>query len=346
MRAALEKVLAVGVYADGQPWRATRAWPAALDDPGRGLALELIGADGQVRGAVLDRGGVGLAADAALPELEGLIGEGWTVLAHRWGKRAVLRRSGDGVFRKLATRKATKRAVARAGAVEDLLAELPGVPGPPRRVGVDVDAGVIDLAPAPGVSLRDVLVASGTTLETAEAAGFGVGSVVARLGAVVPRSGELPEHTLADEAGIVERWVSAACALAPLSPAARRALRAEAETVSADLRAAEPRTVGLVHRDLHDGQVLVAADGGLTVLDWDTAAWAEPWVDPANLLAHLDLLVAQQPTSAERVAAATAGFRAALAVGEHPAAADPDRLALWRRASAVRIAAVHAFRRT
>lgn len=143
---------------------------------------------------------------------------------------------------------------------------------------------------------------------------------------------------------MVERWVAAACALAPLSGEATDRLRSDADAVIAALMREPERPFTLAHRDLHDGQILVVDDGELTLLDWDTAAWADPCLDAANLLAHLDLLVEQRPEAAERVAAASDGVLESLAAGGHPSTGRPGQLDLWRRASAVRIAGVHAFR--
>ncbi|WP_432560589.1 phosphotransferase family protein [Granulicoccus sp. GXG6511] len=342
MRAAeaLAAALAEGVRADGVSWRVARAWPAAFDDPTAGHVLELVAEDGDVRGALLRDGVVSTGPDAALPALAGLVAEGWTVLAHRFGKRAVLRRDGMGVFRKLATPKATRRAVERADEVDRALGALP-VPRPPARVGADIAAGTIDLAPAPGLALRSVLTDPATTVTDARSIGRRIGELLGRLTMVAPGGG-LPEHSATDEAEVLARWVTAACESAPLTPDVAARLRAEADAVIGELLRCE-RAPTLAHRDLHDGQILVAP-GDLTVLDWDTAAWADPCLDVGNLLAHLDLLVQRVPVATDRVAALTAGLLEVLGTHDHPAATDPAGLALWRRSSAVRIRAVHAFR--
>ncbi|MDO5682773.1 MAG: aminoglycoside phosphotransferase family protein [Propionibacteriaceae bacterium] len=345
----LARALADGVRTAGQHWRVTRAWPADLADPTAGYVLELVGEDGRVRGAALADGCVDLRADEALPALAPLVEEGWTVLGHRLGKRAVLRRDNTGPYRKLATPKATKRASARADAIARRLADAPEIPGPPVRVGLEIQRGYLDLAPAAGRSLRAVLADPATRLTDAELLGWRLGMMLARLARIRrasdPAAEELPSHGLADEADVVERWVTAACLATPLSAPAATRLRADADEVIAALRATREVPGVLCHRDLHDGQVLVAAEQGLTVLDWDTAAWADPCLDAGNLLAHLDLLAEQQPAAAARSAAAIDGVLAVLLAGHHPAASDPARLALWRTASRVRITAVHAFRR-
>lgn len=344
---ALAGLLADGTWAHGQWWRVARAWPAVLDDPHQGYVLELAGEDGRVRGARLADGTVEFPQDEALPALAPLMREGWTVLAHRLGKRAVLRRDGAGAYRKLATKKATERAVARTDTVDHLLAALPTVPRPPDRVGVDIRSGILDLAPAPGVPVREVLTDPATEQGRARTIGRGIGEVVAAMGTLGPdAAGEmrLPVHGPSDEVAVIKRWVTAACALAPLPPEVAARLRDDADAVIAALLSAPEQPRVLAHRDLHDGQILVEEGGGITMLDWDTASWTDPCLDAANLLAHFDLLEVHRPDATQRVAAAADGLLEVLAAEGHPSARNPEQLGLWRRASAVRIAAVHAFR--
>lgn len=358
---ALATALTEGVRQAGCSWQVRRAWPADLKDPGAGVVCELIGGDGGVVGGRL-RSAPGTAGaptwevipeDPALPALSPLRADGWTVLAHRLGKRAVLRHDASPAFRKLATPKATRRAVTRLEAVNRQLTAARsggdrGVPLAPEVIHADLAAGILDLAPAPGVSLRDLLTDPATRLEQAEVAGRLVGSGLVALARVEAEPGDdLPGHTLADEAMVLTRWTAAATALAIVDENAARELRAESEAICRDLYAAgqgaAPPAV-LTHRDVHDGQILVDGAATPVLLDWDTACWADPCVDPANLLAHLDLLRDHVPDATDRIAAATAGLWAGLLVGDHPALAQPLRLELLRRASAARIAAVHAFR--
>ncbi|WP_432523471.1 hypothetical protein [Kineococcus sp. SYSU DK006] len=112
--------------------------------------------------------------------------------------------------------------------------------------------------------------------------------------------------------------------------------------------------VVLSHRDLREGQVLVhfpesgRSGGGadsrppaVTFLDVDTAAHADPCLDAANLLAHLDLALVRGAAPA----ALRAGLREGWAVCGHPLLdSQPQRLALWRTAARLRLVAVHAFR--
>lgn len=77
----------------------------------------------------------------------------------------------------------------------------------------------------------------------------------------------------------------------------------------------DPATSAVLHRDLHDGQVLVDGDrAGL--LDLDTLAVGDPALDLGNLLAHLDLPVAQNRCSRAAGATVTEGVMAAYGADE------------------------------
>ncbi|WP_425307577.1 phosphotransferase [Ammonicoccus fulvus] len=362
MNASIAKTLAAalteGVRAAGRSWHVRRAWPADLTDPGAGVVCELIGADGRVVGARLPAEPAGLVQvvpdDPALPPLSRLRAEGWTVLAHRLSKRAVLRHAEVPVFRKLAAPKATRRAMVRLDAVQRHLAAARsggdrGVPIAPNPAHADPAAGILDLDPAPGVALRDLLTDPATGVEQAREAGRVLGSALVAMARIEAGPDDLPGHSLADEATVLARWTAAAARLALVDRVAAQTLDEESAAICRELYAAEGRESAppavLTHRDVHDGQALVNGAATPVLIDWDTACWADPCIDPANLLAHLDLLCEQVPEAGDRVAAATAGLWAGLLAGDHPALALPLRLELLRRASAARIAAVHAFRK-
>ena len=98
---------------------------------------------------------------------------------------------------------------------------------------------------------------------------------------------------------------------------------------------------GLLHRDLHDKQVLIA-DGAHRpgLLDLDTAAWGEPALDVANLLAHLDLRVRQDLLTPWRAGAAREAFVGALAHDRQ----TRDRVEAYLVAARLRLSAVYALR--
>ena len=144
-------------------------------------------------------------------------------------------------------------------------------------------------------------------------------------------------HPRRREVETLERWLRCAARACPemaggLGAARRRLARLGG---SLPLGPAVPS-----HRDFHPGQLLLAPRGG-TILDLDTAAMAEPELDPGNFLAHLDLFELQRrPVPAADLAGV---FRTAYQrrAGRQP---DPRRL-LWYRAGAVlRLACVYRFR--
>lgn len=142
----------------------------------------------------------------------------------------------------------------------------------------------------------------------------------------------LPLHSAAQEVSTAERAVTAAVRWGLLPAGDRR-------DVHRDLLAGPAAPTGVLHRDLHDKQVLVDPER-LWLLDTDTLAVGERALDVANVLAHLELRVAQAVASP--AAAETA--RAALLDG---LAADPltlDRVGAHLRVARLRLAGVYAFR--
>lgn len=356
-RRALAALLDEGLTVGGTPHVVRRAWPADLDDPAAGVVLELLARapDGgsapgrRLRGATLrgDR--------VDVPEVDPVLGRlpEHGLVGLRPGKRAVWR-DARGRYVKAARPRATRRAARRAETIEDLLAGLPGAPGRPLLVHADVGAAHLTWAPAEGTELRAVL-HSGEEHAAADA-GRRVGAALVTLAGTLPPPGDLsrsdlPVHTGTEEAQILRRWAASALALAPLTDEESDRLRTQVPRVArrlAEESAPGPALV-LAHRDLHDGQVLVG-DASVTFLDWDTAAWAEPVLDVANLLAHVDRCArdfdGDFDGAARRCAAFTAALGDSLRAGGHPAGADAvaARLRGAREATALRLLAVHAFR--
>ena len=327
-----------------------RAWPADLREPGRDLVLELA-VDGRVRaGRVVDGRLEVLDDDPDLPALAALAAEpGAVVVGHRAARRAVVRRA-DGTFAKVARRGATRRALVRLAAVDALLADAPAAaPARPEVVGADPGAGVVVLAPAAGTPLEDLLARGGAG--ECRRAGRRLGRALAALAVAVPpadvEAEGWPVHSLDDEAVTTLRWTAAAEAAGVLDPGEGEQLTVRRERALAALAALPAAAPVPAHRDLHEGQVLVR-DTGVLLLDWDTAALADPAADVANLVAHLDLLTSASPGRRREAAATAAGLRAGLREGGHPLALDPSgaaRVDVLREVTAVRLVAVHAFRR-
>ena len=99
----------------------------------------------------------------------------------------------------------------------------------------------------------------------------------------------------------------------------------------------------MAHRDLHDGQWLMSGDRPC-LLDFDLLCRAEPELDPANFLAHLELRRMQHPTviSERDVAACGEAFLDGFGCGY--ASDRRARLAFYQAATFARLALVYQLR--
>jgi aminoglycoside phosphotransferase (APT) family kinase protein len=146
----------------------------------------------------------------------------------------------------------------------------------------------------------------------------------------------------AEIAGLEHRAVALAAHAAPGSPARALAQRmlALAARVAGELRTgAAGRTVA-VHGDLHDKQILVADDGTVGIIDFDTLTAGEAALDLANLVVHLELRALQGACTAGAAAAAGRALLDAYA----PDAAMRARMPAYARATRLRLAWLYAFR--
>lgn len=165
-----------------------------------------------------------------------------------------------------------------------------------------------------------------------------IGERLARLQALQPAEA-LPPHTRSAECALLDRAAHAfervAGRLPPGWKPTRRRLdkrldRAQAETV-------------LVHRDLHDGQLLVQEDG-IALLDLDLFSRGESALDPSNLIAHFHLCALQglRGATAARAARAEDALQQGLARGgRHIRREDLD---WYRSATALRLALIYGLR--
>ena len=106
-------------------------------------------------------------------------------------------------------------------------------------------------------------------------------------------SPELPTHSTRDESRTVSRWVNQVQEFGALPVSAERLQKASSQ-VARLLISGAPQSSVLSHRDLHDKQLLFNANSGsIGLIDCDTVAVAEPALDLANLLVHIDFRRAQ-----------------------------------------------------
>lgn len=187
-------------------------------------------------------------------------------------------------------------------------------------------------APAPGRPLKMILEGD----DAAAAA-----RAVTRTGRAIAGVHQCPRelhqvHDRRAELETLDRWL----AIGERALGNDDRLRASYAALRAVSRALPEAPLALAHRDLHDGQLLIAEDR-VTILDLDTLSRAEPELDLGNLLAHFDLfaLSAGRAPGQRLTAALLDGYRRA---GGRPV--DGDRLLWYRAAATVRLACVHAGR--
>lgn len=270
--------------------------------------------------------------DARLPLGLDLAGAGdRRVLSYRPGRRLVIESNRDG-------RPCVLKGH-RPGRVEDagekhVLAERAAERGSfpvPRLLGREAERAALRFERVEGRR---------PSIDVRSAADFhALGSALARFQVELPAEG-LQAFGVRDELGVVDEWrrrVELATGTLPESwTEGRRML---------DDRAGElpPARLGACHRDLHDGQVLVAPSGPL-VLDFDLLCRADLALDPANLLVHLELRALQglRGADARGVRVASAAFLDGLG----PAADEGfgARLAFYQATSFLRLSLLYSLR--
>lgn len=142
---------------------------------------------------------------------------------------------------------------------------------------------------------------------------------------------DLPVHTKDDELALldaaIDRFASVFSALGDAARQSLAVLRRDFAGMSAGL-------FSPCHRDLHEEQVLISGDR-VSILDFDTATFADPMLDFGNLLAHLRLAELREDRPADRLEA--------LVEQASGARFDRHRLDIWRRAALLRLATVHGY---
>lgn len=270
----------------------TRAWPHR--EPDR-LVIEGRDPSGRLRAGYARRtaGGHGLGirvlepgVDPKLPALQRL-SRGADLVVHRAGRRAVLF-DGERYL------KIVRGDIRELAATMERCAVLAAEAGF-RAPHVRQREGALELSVVAGTPLQETTGsawADGLRAWADRWAGFVGPGVVgpAVVGPAVVRSADPGEHAVHDaaaEQAVLARWVERTegwhrLPADTLRPTLDRASR---------MLAAAPMPLGVAHRDLHDKQLITGAEPGL--LDFDTAALAEPALDLANLAVHLDLRAAQ-----------------------------------------------------
>lgn len=304
----------------GHTLHVRRGWPGK----GRTITFETRDSSGFLRaGKIDDSGEVTLTPygmDNKLPGLANALEKGTStgeLLVHRYGKRAVVKHE-----------KAITKFL-RPGKAQNVAAVSTAIRAACRQIGLgaaqvsEVSDGCVTFSLLPGRSLHEM----GDSGRDGWDAFFKFWPQWQ--GLEVPG---LPTFSAADEAATLRTWVAHAVNHGVAH--ADELVRA-AEKVCGALQGGVGKSGRvLVHRDLHDKQLLW--DGRtLSVLDLDTAAYGEAELDAGNLLAHVRLRKLQGLIGAETADALSAGITA-LAPG--------PRLSAYEDSAALRLACVYAFR--
>ncbi|MEU2199116.1 phosphotransferase [Isoptericola sp. NPDC019482] len=331
-----DRLLVVGSDRDGAVlagrWEAGPAVP-----PARGAGARTGGDLAHARGPEPVGGGALVlhpdGADPRLPGLGGRVRAGATLVAHRSGRRGVVR-DPAGTYTK----------VTRPGR-EPVGVAVPAAAFATPEVLARGD-GFVTTAALPGRTLHELLRDRATPDAVLDplldAAGRGIGRGLRRLHGASPSPG-VAAHDAEAEVAVVARWWGLAAAHGSTTAADADAV---VRRVRAALAAAPAARPVLTHRDLHDKQLLVHVDDAapgdrvrVGLLDLDLAAVAHPALDLANLLVHLELRAHQgvcPPARAARVARAV--------VDGYSDTLDAGALHAWAVAARARLAAVYAFR--
>lgn len=268
-------------------------------------------------------------ADRKLPGLRQVLrGEGTGLVAHRPERRAVVRVDATRYVK-----------VVRSGRTADVVAPLllvrPDALRIPDVVAVDDRRGLVTVTAVPGRTLLECLADPYADDEQLVADVKQVGASLRELHAH-PGTRSRPVHDRAVDIAEAHRWLAAATEHGLLGSETWEGLL---DRVAAQVPA-PPSRLALLHRDLHDKQIVLAAAERVGLLDLDLATYGDPAVDLANLLTHLDLRVRQGHCGAQRAARCST----ALLEGYSPDSAVVRRLAPYVAITRLRLAGLYSFR--
>ncbi|WP_163541839.1 phosphotransferase family protein [Occultella kanbiaonis] len=269
--------------------------------------------------------------DRRLPALQALASApGAHLVAHRPERRGVVRHEADGhtVFTKVV------RPGRTAGLVDTLAAVTAAGVRAPRVLGSDQTT--VTTAALPGHTLHDALAAPDADAASLTRVGHAVGVVLRRLHEVPAPPREAARHDGAAEIAVTRRWLGLARAYGALPRSAADPFAMLARAEGALVPCTRPV---LLHRDLHDKQLLTAGDD-VGMLDLDLLAVGDPAVDLANLLVHLELRAKQGLTSRSLAYACADGVLR----GYRPTAVERTTLPGYALATRLRLLALYAFR--
>ncbi len=270
-------------------------------------------------GLLLQAGG----ADRRLVPLARLVAEGATLLAHRAERRAVVRvRASQGPqYAKVVPRSRVTNLLRGAVAAERAPIRTP------RMLLAVHQSGLTFWSALPGLPIEELIADSPTDL------GQRVGEMV-RVLHRLPTPLDLPLHGFEEEAVVVEKW------LQRLEVFSDPSVLRDSMVELANRLAGPTADLAVIHRDLHDGQIVIDDRGSVGLLDFDTLSLGEAALDLANLLVHLELGVLLGSWSAP----VAHQFALGVLDGYQPTDELLSRLVPYAAATRIRLACVYAFR--
>jgi hypothetical protein len=321
---------------DDEGYSLRRAWPRGRDH----LLFEVVGEDGErvagqwftdlertrttarrtpgsrrVGETVLQPHG----ADRSLHGLSELVSTpGHRLVAHRPEKRAVV--AAPGRFVKFMRPQKLAPVLQGARLARDL--DI----GAPEVLGADAAAGTLTTRALPGRPLSDLV-------QTDQAAQYCVraGRTVAELHArPLPRGVSIQRHGPGEELAVVKGW----------KELAGRYTGRDFDAAPRELPAADPDVACLLHRDLHDGQMIFSEQSN-GILDLDLLAVGHPALDVGNFLAHVQLRGEQG-----RLGIGVEEAEQAFLEGYRPTQAVLQAVEAYREAARQRLRAVYSLRNT
>lgn len=250
------------------------------------------------------------------------------LLSHRPGKRAIVRWQGtDGALycKLFATDRNYRRATQNFEHAHHNAEEFRS---PEIRRAMNHQRGLV-LSSVDGTSLHLRLKNGDVDQVTA----LQIGRALRRLHSS-PVAPHLRMHRAADEAAVLAGWTQH---VATYLPDKSTQMQSYYDAISACL-SNHSDTFVVSHRDLYDKQILITPDRQPGLIDFDTMAMADPALDPANLLAHLELRVHQ------RICDDARRLVLSHAILQGYGGYDPKGLQIYLDSARLRLACVYGFR--
>jgi hypothetical protein len=245
------------------------------------------------------------------------------LVAHRLGKRAVLRI--DGAEGTLYARLRPVTSGSGRTSYEQHMALWAALP-PGTSLSVPRPRGFDDEI---GLALFDNLPGGSPVFQGVQ--GFVACDIVLRaIGALQGLRINAPPHAPDDEMALVRVWADRT---AEIFPALASKLEAPLRRWQEDMGRLSAVPPVPCHRDLHEGQILLMP-GRCGLLDFDTLRLADPALDVGNLQAHLVLAGLRDGRSRQAFVTALENGLPKLSLW---------RIGVWRRAALLRLAMIYAF---